>query len=291
MMGLVGVLWGLHCILLKIGFGLGLTFPQIAIGEYLAGSLVFGAIVLGRKTSWPNEDRWFWRMMMAGGVVGAGVTLFLFWSYQLGPVAIGATLLFLYVPFTQLINILITRRFPPVGEILSMGMVLTGAVIAADFWGVANQTALKGAPQAVWAALCFALFFVLTSRLEGRSTPMFRSFFFATVSGLVALLVSGVVHWSLLTPALHEPKVILWLGVMGVCGQAIPIFLLVRYGPRTGSGLGSILTAGELPVAVILSVIVLGDVLRSRQVEGVVLVLIGIMLPHLPLKKWMLPLK
>jgi drug/metabolite transporter (DMT)-like permease len=57
---------------------------------------------------------------------------------------------------------------------------------------------------------------------------------------------------------------------------------MVHFGPRTGSGLGSILTATELPVAVAVSVVLLGDPLGKWQVVGVLLVLVGILLPHVP---------
>jgi drug/metabolite transporter (DMT)-like permease len=85
-------------------------------------------------------------------------------------------------------------------------------------------------------------------------------------------------------PTGPEPAVAAgWLLGLGVLGQVIPIFLLVRFAPRTGSALGTILTSTELPVAVIASVVLLGDSLGAGQVVGVGLVLSGIALPHLRL--------
>jgi drug/metabolite transporter (DMT)-like permease len=69
--------------------------------------------------------------------------------------------------------------------------------------------------------------------------------------------------------------------VLGVFGQVIPVFLLVNFGPRTGSALGSILTSTELPVAVGVSALVLGDEIGAAQLVGVGRVLAGIALPHL----------
>jgi drug/metabolite transporter (DMT)-like permease len=60
----------------------------------------------------------------------------------------------------------------------------------------------------------------------------------------------------------------------------IPVFLMVHYGPRTGSALGSILTSTELPVAVGVSALVLGDEIGLAQGLGVGLVLFGIAWPH-----------
>ena len=62
----------------------------------------------------------------------------------------------------------------------------------------------------------------------------------------------------------------------------IPVFLVVRFVPRTGSGLGSILSSTELPVAVASSALILGDHVGPLQAVGVALVLVGIALPNLP---------
>jgi DNA mismatch repair protein MutS len=91
--------------------------------------------------------------MLLGGLVGSGVVLFLFWSYQLGPVPVAATLLFLYVPFTSILAALVHRRWPPVREIVSVCLVTAGAVLATDFMGSTGPDSLKGAPQAMLAAL------------------------------------------------------------------------------------------------------------------------------------------
>jgi len=277
---IVGAMWGFHGPLLKFAFAAGLTFPQLAVAEYLVGAVGFGAVVLWQRTPWPQADRVWWLMMLAGGVVGSGVALFLFWSYQLGPVPVGATLLFLYVPFTQILNALLARKWPPGLQIVSVLLVTSGAVLATDFLGVAGNDSLRGAPQAVLAAMCFAGFFVLSSRLGERSTPVFRSFFFSVVSGTIVLLIALVAGWNLHPVGISPVTVTGWVILLGVVGQVVPVFLLVKAAPKTGGGLGSILTSIELPVAVGLSAWLLGDAIRVAQTCGIGLILVGIALPH-----------
>ncbi|MBC8012247.1 MAG: DMT family transporter [Burkholderiales bacterium] len=279
MMALVGAMWGLHGPAIKLAFAAGFTFPQLVLGEYLVGATVFCAAVAWRRLPVPRGRR-FWTILLAASVVACGVPLFLFWAYRLGPVSIGATLLFLYVPFTQLLNFFVTRRRPPGVELASAGLVITGAVIAADFVGTANADNLRGAPLAVLAALCFAAFFVLTARIGREGTAELRSGVCCVVSCGMMLVIAGAAGWSLL-PAVPSGVALAWLLTLGVLGQVIPVFLLVHFGPRTGSALGSILTSTELPVAVIASAILLGDKVGPAQIAGVALVLFGIALPHL----------
>lgn len=281
-MALVGAMWGLHGPAIKLAFAAGFTFPQLVLGEYLVGALVFGAVVWRQRGGeLPGGGR-FWRYLMMAAVFGCGVPLFLFWSYSVGPVPVGATLLFLYVPFTQVLNFALTRRAPARREMASAVLVVAGAAVAADFFGAANAESLRGAPQAVAAAFCFAMFFVCTSRIGDDGTPALRSLVCCVVSCVLMLGISAASGWTLL-PAGPESvaAALAWIVALGVFGQVIPVFLLVHFGPRTGSALGSILTSTELPVAVGVSALVLGDKIGAAQLVGVGLVLIGIALPHL----------
>jgi drug/metabolite transporter (DMT)-like permease len=280
MMALVGAMWGLHGPAIKLAFAAGFTFPQLVLGEYLVGSLVSGAAVLWQRARIPG-DRRFWKILLAASVIGCGVPLFLFWSYQLGPVPIGATLLFLYVPFTQLINFIVTRKMPPGRELISGALVIAGAAVAANFLDAANAANLRGAPFAMLAALCFAGFFVLTSHLGWDATPALRSLVCCLVSGLLMLLIAVGAGWSLIPAVPVLSTAVLWIIGLGIFGQVIPVFLMVHFGPRTGSALGSILTSTELPVAVLTANLLLGDKIGPAQITGVVLVLAGIALPHL----------
>ncbi len=280
MMALVGVMWGLHGPAIKLAFAAGFTFPQLVLGEYLVGALVFGAVVW-RQGGRPPVSARFWRYLLTAAVIGCGVPLFLFWSYAVGPVPVGATLLFLYVPFTQLLNFALTRRAPPGREMVSAALVVTGAAVAAEFFGAANAESLRGAPQAVAAAFCFATFFVCTSRIGNDGTPALRSLVCCAVSCVLMLGISAASGWTLLPAGPESVAVALvWIVALGVFGQVIPVFLLVHFGPRTGSALGSILTSTELPVAVGVSALVLGDKIGAAQLVGVGLVLVGIALPH-----------
>src|ERR1700678_79605 len=102
MVALVGALWGLHGPAIKFAFAAGFTFPQLVFGEYVVGVAFYAAAAALQGVRPPSDGR-FWAIILLAGVAGLGVPLFLFWAYRLGPVSIGATLLFLYVPFTQLI--------------------------------------------------------------------------------------------------------------------------------------------------------------------------------------------
>jgi drug/metabolite transporter (DMT)-like permease len=281
MMALVGFIWGLHGPAIKFAFAAGFTFPQLVFGESVVSGLVFGCAAALQGVR-PPADRRFWAAMLSAGVVGGGVPLFLFWAYRLGPVPIGATLFFLYVPFAQLIDFAVTRRRPVPREVGSGALVVVGASFATDFLDTANASNLHGVPYAVVAAFCFAAFFALTARLGQVATPALRSFLCCTVASAMVLAVAGAVGWPLIPAGVPPGRAALWLISLGVFWQVVPVFLVIRFVPRTGSGLGTILASTELPVAVIASSLLLGDHIRPIQFAGICLVLAGIALPQLP---------
>jgi drug/metabolite transporter (DMT)-like permease len=286
MMTLVGAIWGLHGPAIKFAFAAGFTFPQLVVGESLVAALIFGGVVAWRRIPPPSDSR-SWVTLLATGVFTAGVPLFLFWAYRLGPVPIGATLFFLYVPFTQLINVVITRRPPAPRELGSAVLVVAGALLATDFLDSANAANLHGVPFAILAAGCFAVSFVLNARLGQAATPTFRSFICCTVASVVVLVLAISVGWPLVPTGIPPVRVALWLASLGILWQVIPILLLMSYIARTGSGLGSILTSSELPVAILAAALVLGDRIRPSQLVGIALVLAGIVLPQLPRRRAM----
>jgi drug/metabolite transporter (DMT)-like permease len=279
MMAFAGALWGVHGPALKSAYRVGFSTQQLVLGECLVGAIVFGMAATAQRAAVPRSAA-FWGWLLFAAVIGTGVTLFLFEAYRLGPVPVGATLLFLYVPFTQLLNAAIDRRMPDRIRSASAVLVLAGAAVASDFVRLARGGNLAGAPHAILAAACFAAFFVITARLGGTGTPVLRSFVCCAVSaGLMSAL--GLARGWNLVPSVDPASAAAWFLLLGIFGQVIPVFVMVHFGPRTGSGLGSILTSTELPVAIVASALLVEDPVGPAQWIGASLVLAGILLPHL----------
>ncbi|MNW65137.1 EamA-like transporter family protein [compost metagenome] len=74
--------------------------------------------------------------------------------------------------------------------------------------------------------------------------------------------------------------------MLGLFGAFIPPVLFAIGVPHIGGGMAGILGAAELPVAVLLSSFVLHEQVSGLQWTGVVLVLLGVMLPELYKLRW-----
>jgi drug/metabolite transporter (DMT)-like permease len=90
---------------------------------------------------------------------------------------------------------------------------------------------------------------------------------------------------------IFTPKVVLILAetpaiwpygiLLGTFGAVIPVLLFGLGAPKINPGLASILSAGEFPVAVFASVLVLHEQVTSLQWLGIVVILLGIAYPQL----------
>ena len=72
--------------------------------------------------------------------------------------------------------------------------------------------------------------------------------------------------------------------IAGVCASVIPPILFNIGMPKIGSGLGTILSASELPTAVFMSALVLNETVTGVQWMGVLIILCGIAYPNIKLR-------
>src|SRR5699024_6822144 len=83
------------------------------------------------------------------------------------------------------------------------------------------------------------------------------------------------------TSCLFFGDVLVYYGLMlGFFGVVLPPLLFSISMPKVGSGLGTILSSSELPTAVFMSMVVLGEHVGILQWIGVLVVLFGISLPN-----------
>ena len=68
--------------------------------------------------------------------------------------------------------------------------------------------------------------------------------------------------------------------LLGLFGMIIPVFLFTIAVPKVGLGMSSILSSIELPIAVMVSVILLSETVSTLQMVGMFIIIIGMSLPR-----------
>ena len=272
-----GCCWGFHGVLIKFGLGMGASFLQVFFFEVILATCFFGSFYRHFFTPVRPQGWSQWWRLLAIGFATIGVGTFLFMSFSLGPVAIPATLMFLYLPVVYAFSVLSgNQRFSGV-KLGAISLILVGAVLTTEILSSLDQPGVIGAALAATAASAsYAVVFVLTPEVGAYTTLPFRSF---AVSFIGAL---GCVIIFLCVPSLWFPlgENVVRFGVfalfLGVIGQALPVVTLMKGLPLTGGSLGGVLASVELPIAVFSAAILLGESLHPLKIFGVALVFSGI---------------
>jgi len=276
-----GCCWGFHGVLIKHAYSLGASHMQVFFVEVLLATLFFGCFARRFFQGFRPQGRQ-WLSLMGIGLSTIGVGNFLFLSFQLGPVAVTATLMFLYVPVVYLFSVCSGRqRFKPV-KLLAIASILGGAVLATELIHTLHEPGVIPAVfSAIAASSCYAVVFILTPAVAGYTTLEFRSF---ALSGMGLI---GCVLTFLFVPDLWQDlggnwsKFLVFALLLGVVGQTLPVITLMKGLPLTGSSLGGVIASIELPIAVFSAALFLGESLHWVKVLGVFLVIFGIVLYNL----------
>lgn len=269
--------------MIKKAYAVGASFQQVFFAETLFASIFFLFFIRSFGGKQRPRTPTQWRDLAICGIASMALGTFLFLAFSLGPIAIGATLLFLYMPqvygyavFTGIQSFSYLKTF-------SICLLLVGAGATTNILEALKGDGFTGAILAALAAsTSYAIIFLFTPRLNAFTTATFRSF---SIS-FICFLGSGAM--LLAFPFMRNKEPIQWLPfmalalVLGLMGQTIPVITLMKGIPIVGSSIAGALASIELPVAVVSSAIFLGETVTTTQSLGVALVLTGILLFNLP---------
>lgn len=220
---------------------------------------------------------------LSGSALLSGVFLgadFLVWNISIGDVGAGVATVLVnlqVVLFPVLMAVLggipLARRFLVALPILVAGVALAGGVVGEEVGGVVGGgNPIRGTLLALAAAVAYSGYLFLNRRCGQRApahlvTPVFlATAAAATTAGTAGLLTTGI---AVDLPATSW----LWLVLLALFSQAISWILVARGLPRIAPAWASTLLLLQPVGAVLLAVVVLGEVPTAPQLGGCGLVL------------------
>lgn len=243
--------------------------------------LNFGIVKKTRKHGFSgqvqkNATKW-WKVLFAGTFTGL-VGMFYYKCVSLLPASIAIILLMQYLWMSIILDALIFKKKPTRIQILATVVVLIGTIFAG---GIFNQTIILnmvGIIYGLLAALSYALFILCSGRV-GNDLPVFKK---------SALMITGsfILTWVVFRPTFLFDGVFIsglykWGIALALLGTVIPPLFFSIGVPKVGISVGTILSAAELPIAVLSSYFILQENVQTLQWLGVVLILISIIMSNL----------
>ncbi|WP_240688902.1 DMT family transporter [Ammoniphilus sp. YIM 78166] len=267
--------YGILSTMVKTAYSQGFSPADVTGSQMFFGALILTLLVLitGRmeKISWKSGNC----LTIAGMFVGL-TGIFYYSALQLLPASIAVVLLFQFTWMGVLMEAIIEKRWPSRPKqwalvFISLGTVLAGNVLQAEF----RLYPWQGMVLGLLAAFCYAVFILASGRLATEVSSWMRSLLMGVGSMLIVFMVfppQFLVDGSLIE------GLWLWGLLLAFFGIVLPNLLFTYGVPQIGSGVATILSSIELPMAVFLSYLVLQENVTLWQWLGVVVILMGIVI-------------
>lgn len=276
-------------------FGILSTFVKLAyhegytLGDVTGAQAFFGAVILWVLFSLQSQTKKYkaqariiktpwWKMILAGFSTGL-VSIFYYQSVKLVPNSVAIILLMQFIWMSILMDYIIFKKKPTGLQFVAILLVLAGTVLASGMVEASIQSMnLKGIGFGLLAALSYAAFLMLSGKIGNEYPPLKKSALMITGA---CILIFIIFPPSFLYNGALKGTLLKWGLIIAVFGTVIPPLFYAEGVPRIGTALSSILSAAELPVAVMMAGFALQEQVSFLRWIGVMVILSAMILPNL----------
>ena len=254
--------------------GEGMDVPSILFYRYLLALPIVGLMMVARKKSL-RVDRHQLRVLLVLGILMALSSVALFESYRFMDAGIASTILFVYPIMVAIImGVVFHERISGV----TIGCLLMAVLgICLLYKGSDGATlSLIGTLIVIMSALCYALYIVFVNHSCVVNVPTLTVSFYVLLFGLIPILGDIAMSGTMSHPAgFGQWGRILCLALLPTAISFLCTTMAIAY---IGSTPTAILGAMEPVTAVVVGVTVFGEILTSRDVVGLVLIIVAVSL-------------
>lgn len=263
----------------KEGYNLGeVTGTQVFFGLIILWTIVLLRRLLGGKSN--NTSFREKLKLVAMGTSTGLVSIFYYKCVQTVPASIAILLLMQFTWMSLVFDAILKRKLPSVSQVFMVILILLGTAMAGRlFAGKIPDFDLAGIGFGLLAALCYTFFLMINGSVGNTLHPPLKSALMLTGACIMVFSIFPPVF--LTSGALQNGNLLQWGLLLALFGTVLPP-LFYAYGiPKTGLGLSAILSAAELPVAVLMSSLVLHEEVWMMQWLGVAVILGAIVLSNI----------
>lgn len=284
----LGFFWGSSYAFIKIGVDAGLQPFSLVTLRLFFGLLLIGSVVLVARERLPRRVATYGHLLMIGLLSVALPFSLITWAEQ----SVDSTLAAVINGGVPLFTIVIAATFLPdepftTQRVIGLLVGFVGVAILVGFDpGVLAGTSVLPALALLGSTLSYAAGAVWARRflqgLRPMMTALFEVIFALLIVAILALTLGGGIG---LPESLDALVAVMWLGLLG-SGLAFLVFfrLLARWGATRTS-----MVAYLLPVfGLLLGAVMLGETVDMRLITGTALVIAGIALVNLRMRRFAL---
>lgn len=274
--------FGILSTFVKLAYEEGFTVGDVTGAQVFFGLVVLWAIVLLRQLFGGSGKRTTFRgklRLVAMGTSSGLVSIFYYKCVQAVPASIAILLLMQFTWMSLALEAIVSRKFPPLLQVGTVALVLLGTAMAGRlFSGSIPDFDMMGIIYGLLAGFFYSIFLMVNGKAGNDMHPTTKS---ALILTGACLLIFTVFPPEFLVNGALADGLFKWGLVLSLFGTIIPPLFYAYGTPKAGLGLSAILSAAELPVAVLMSSVVLHEEVWAVQWLGVALIVGAIILSNI----------
>lgn len=277
--------YGMLATFVKMAYDEGYTTAEVTISQFILG--IIGILIINgfKKAKSESEvikatKRNIFQLMIAGTSMGL-TSVFYYISVKYIPVSIAIVLLMQTVWIGLLLEMFLEKKIPSTQKIVAALIVLAGTFLATNIFKNEIQMDWRGFVMGMLAACSFTTTMFTANRVALGISSAQRSLYML-FGGIIIVLAFGIATQN--TP-FQFGIFLKWGIVLSLFGTIIPPVLMNTGFPLTGIGLGSIVSALELPVSVSMAYFLLSEKVELSQWIGILLIILAIIMMNIKFKK------
>jgi drug/metabolite transporter (DMT)-like permease len=243
--------------------------------RFFTAALLLMLVMLSKGSRFKISFREF-RILVAFGFMFAASSLTYYASFKYMDAGLASTLLFLYPLEVSVLMAVFFKEKIKIWTVVSIAVSMAG--IALLYRGGDGATlSTEGCLLVFLSSISYAIYMVMANRINLQMGSV-KMTFYAICFCLVFLLLYSVTLGSGLPPVFTQASSWGWGFMLGLVPTVLSLIFMVKAVRIVGSTPTAILGALEPVTAVSIGVLVFGEILTSRLIAGIILILGSVVL-------------
>ena len=283
LVGLGASSYGMLATFVKLAYQENYTTAEVTTAQFVYGIIGLLLINLFQKVKNNNTikatKKQRFQLMFAGTSLGL-TSVFYYLAVKYIPVSIAIVLLMQTVWMGVILEMFLEKKLPSKQKTIAVFIVLIGTLLATNILKSNLNTDWRGILWGMLAAASFTTTMFTANKIAIGISSAQRSLFMLFGG---AIIVFCFAIFTQNTPFQFE-IFMKWGIVLALFGTIIPPILMNAGFPKTGLGIGSIVSTLELPVSVLMAYIILNESVVATQWVGILLIIFAIVFMNIHLK-------
>jgi drug/metabolite transporter (DMT)-like permease len=277
--------YGMLATFVKLAYADGFTTAEVTSSQFIYGIIGILIINLFQKNKHKTDvvkasKSNIFYLMLAGTSLGM-TSVFYYLCVKFIDVSIAIVLLMQTVWMGVILEWILTKKTPSTQKICAVVIVLIGTVLATNIIHNSITIDWRGIVFGLLASASFTTTMFTANSVAINISSAQRSLYML-LGGAIIVFGFGIFTQ---TTTFNFDIFMKWGILLALFGTIIPPMLMNTGFPLTGIGLGSIVSALELPISVLMAFFILNEQVAVLQWFGIILIIGAIVVMNIDFKK------